>query len=99
MTPDTFEQQIGEQGYGRGIYYLQAFHPFGGIPRPAVRGKHMAISCVCVTVYGFRTEPVGIGQRAAPNLEGDAYVGQLSDKMTTFAYGLLCLFGHCKVNY
>lgn len=39
MPADTLEQKVGEQGYGSGVYDLQAGEPGWDLPFSAVRGK------------------------------------------------------------
>ena len=54
MPPDTFENEIGEERNGRRIDDLQAFDPLWTPAPPAVRGKHMLISDVQLSVDGFK---------------------------------------------
>ena len=53
MPPDAFENEIGEEGYGRRIDDLQAFDPLWTPAPSAVRGKHALISGVQLSVDGF----------------------------------------------
>ena len=46
MSSNTLEEQVGKQGDGGGVDYLQAFHPLGHFAIPAVRRKCMPVSAI-----------------------------------------------------
>lgn len=53
MPPDAFEYEIGEERYGRRIDDLQAFDSLWTPTPSAVRGKHILISGVQLSVNSF----------------------------------------------
>ena len=69
MPPDAFENEIGEERNGRRIDDLQAFDPLWTPAPSAVRGKHVLISGVQLSVNGlkdtFVTAQVGIRECGA----------------------------------
>ena len=73
MSAHYIEDKVGKQGYGRGVYYLETFHPFRGLPRAAVRGKYLSVGAIQMPVYALEyslwTPLVGICERAL----GDFY--------------------------
>lgn len=79
---DAFENEIGEEGYGRRIDDLQAFDPLWTTAPSAVRGKHALISGVQLSVDGFEetfvTAQVGIRECGATRHGVNAHMSQFT---------------------
>ena len=82
MPPDTFENEIGEERNGRRIDDLQAFDPLWTPASSAVRGKHVLISGVQLSVNGFEdtfvAAQVGIREGGATRHGVNAQMSQFT---------------------